>query len=159
MAVRIPIKDVKIPVLFRSLLNRDVTGVKIPAFVPSATDTCLAAVYQGNDGVNLAVCVCDLELVTYAGAALVLLQPPVAKEAIATRKLDPSLTENFQEILNICATLLTGPDVPHVKLGPAYVNRAEWPEEVNKFIAPARSSVAVKITIAGYGAGRMGIFT
>jgi len=159
VAVRILIKDVKIPILFRGLLNRDVTGVKIPAFVPAAADTCLAAVYQGNDGATLAVCVCDLDLVSYAGAALVLVQPPVAKEVIATRKLDPGLTENFQEILNICATLLTGADIPHVKLGPSYVNRSDWPDEVVKFVAPARSSAAMKITIAGYGAGRIGIFT
>lgn len=155
----IRVKADKIPPLFRNLLNREVTAAKIAPFTISVSDPCVTATYLGDGGALIAVCVCDIELVANAGAALVLIPAPVAKESVRARKIDEGLAENFQEILNICASIVGSADNHRTSLGNVYLTQAARPPEVAQFIKASRSQNAVKLTIAGYEGGRMCIFT
>jgi hypothetical protein len=149
----------KVTALFRQLLGRDVTGAKIPPFIIPVADPCITATFVAEDGAMVAVCVCDLDLAANAGAALVLIPAGAAKDCVTTRKLDPSLRENFLEILNICSSLFGGTDTQRVKLGKVCDSQKERSEDVVKFIKTPHATQPVKLTIAGYGAGRICVYT
>jgi hypothetical protein len=157
--VDIRVKADKIPPLFRNLLNRDVTAAKIAPFTISVSDPCVTATYLGDGGALIAVCVCDIELVANAGAALVLIPAPVAKDSVRSRKIDEGLAENFQEILNICASIVSSSDNHRTSLGKVFLTQAARTPEVTQFIKASRTQSAVKLSITGYEAGRMCIYT
>jgi len=153
------VNTVKLPGLFRSMLNKEVTAAKLPPFIIPPNEPCITANYETDQGVIVAVCVCDLALVANAGAALVLLPPSAAKDSVTSKKLDPSLAENFLEILNVCNSLFSTPEAQRIKLGKVCTIQKERTEETTKFIASAGTKYATKLTVAGYGDGRMCIFS
>lgn len=148
----------KLPTLLRHTLNRDVTSEKIGPFSIPDTQPCVTVTYEGNEGEVLAVCVCDLEFAANSGGALSMIPPGGVKESIAAKKLDSSIADNFQEILNICASLFAAEGVPHVKLGHVYFSQRERPVNVAKLLAAPAARKDLKVTISGYGAGRVSFF-
>lgn len=145
----------KLPTLLRQMLNRDVTSEKIAPFTIPAVQPCVTATYEGNEGEVLAVCVCDLEFAANSGGALSMIPPAAVKESLVAKKLDSSIADNFQEILNICASLFAAEGVPHVKLGHVYLSQRERPENIAKLVATPAVRKDIKVTISGYGAGRV----
>jgi hypothetical protein len=149
----------KVTALFRQILSREVTGAKIPLFTIPVADPCITATYLNQEGAQIAVCVCDLELVANAGAALVLMPAASAKECVTTRKLDPSLKENFLEILNICTSLFGGTDAVRIKLGQVCDSAKDRSPEAAALIKTPHATCAVKLSIAGYTGGRICVYT
>ncbi len=79
-------------------------------------------------------------------------------DSIKAKRLDPSVFENFKEILNVCAQLFGGATPHPVRLGSVYAPADVVPDPVKKFIAEKRERKDVLVSIAGYGNGSMGIF-
>lgn len=149
----------KVIALFRGILSREVTGAKIPPFTIPITEPCVTATYGTEGGGMVAVCVCDLDLVANAGAALVLIPASEAKASVTKRQIDPSLRENFQEILNICTSLVGGTDTQRVKLMQVWDVQKDRSPEAASLIKTPHASCPVKLTIGGYGSGRICVYT
>jgi hypothetical protein len=147
----------KIAGLFKQiLLGRAVTAQKIAPFRISATEPSATAVYQDTTGGTAAVCVCDVDLVHKAGAALCLIP---ADSRLSAAKIDPALAENFQEILNICAQLFSGPDGHRVTLHSVLLSADKRPPEIVAMVASPPWRLDVKLAITGYGEGRISVFS
>ncbi len=149
----------RIPVLLRELLNRNVTAQALPAFSVTETEPWTLASYVTDEDKAVAVIACDLELVANAGAALVLLPASASKESVTRKKLDPALLENFQEILNIYTSLFTAPGSARVRLGKVCASAKDLPPDAAALLKTPANRHAEKLTIPGYGGGRMGIFS
>ncbi|MGB9488927.1 MAG: hypothetical protein WCA92_00555 [Terriglobales bacterium] len=148
----------KLPTLLRHTLNRDVTCEKIAPFTIPDAQPSVTATYESNEGDVLAVCVCDLEFAANSGGALSMIPLGGVKESITAKKLDSSLADNFQEILNIFGSLFAAEGIPHVKLGRVYFSQRERPENVAKLISAPAARKDMKVSTSGYGAGRVSFF-
>ena len=139
------------------LLGRKVTAKTIAAFNFSGSDQTLTAVYESSEGVLVAACVCDSELVLTAGAALCLVPAAEAQQNLKAKKWDPSLVENFKEVLNVCTQLFLGPQSSRVKLQGVFVGAEPRPEKAATLLAKPRWRINLQLSIAGYGEGRIAI--
>lgn len=145
--------------LLCELLGRKVTTTTIPAFPITGGAPTLTAVYATSEGAVVGACVCDLDFVLNAGAALVLVPLYEVQESAKAKKWEPSLVENFKEILNVCAQLFCEPQLPRVALQSVCVEAAARPTNAADLLAKPRKRVDVQLSIAGYGGGRMTVLT
>src|SRR5262249_41627245 len=97
-----PLTPPAIGVLLSQILGRAVTAKKIPPFPRGTPAPKVLAAYEGDNGSLVSVCVYDLALAAYAGAALVLAPVNLAKESITAGRCSEALLENLAEVLNIC---------------------------------------------------------
>lgn len=155
----IVIRPERIGRLFQDLLRRKVEATAIPVFPFSKTDTTLTAQFSTGDSTVLAVCVCDLELVLGAGAALCLVPLYEVQENVKAKRWAPSLVDNFKEVLNICAQLFADSQSDRVRLDSVSFGTEPRPPKSADLIAKPGRRMDVKLAIDGYGAGRISIFS
>jgi len=84
--------------------------------VEAANGDDYAAVYVDENEMPGAVVLCDRAFATYAGAALSMMHPEVAKEALAEPELSQPILDNLHEIMNICTGLIISESTPHLRL-------------------------------------------
>ena len=82
----------------------------------SPTSNSYFGVYVSDAGVPVALCGCDLAFAANSGAALSMLPPNAAKDAVKARELTPMMLANLHEVMNICTRLLLHDDSPHLRL-------------------------------------------
>ncbi len=118
IAPTVPVPSLK---AVRDLLG-DLTGKEIevssgaePVGV-GGTSGSVVGLYVDAELRSRAVVVFDLALAAYSGAALGLVPPAGAQDAVAAGALPENLVENCLEVLNIMASLFNLPKAPHLKL-------------------------------------------
>jgi len=135
----------------------DGLSVKLgPKLDVSPTASGFAGVYVSDDGAPAALCGCDLAFAANSGAALSMLPPNAAKDAMRDKQLTPVMLANLHEVMNICTRLMLRDDSPHLKL-----------RELSAFsvlAAPAaaiarapRARVDFELAIAKYGTGVLSV--
>jgi len=142
--------------LLHELLGREVTIKNGPAV--TAKDAVFTASYVGDSDDLLALCLCDLELVLDCGAALCLIPVYEVTKSLKAKQLDPALSENFKEVLNICAQLFGTGSAQRVRLASVYRTGDDVPEPVKKFMADSKVRRDLQLAISGYGSGKMTVF-
>ena len=143
--------------LLEDLLGRKVAVKTIPAFDLSATDSLLTALYENAEGVPVAVVVCDLEFVLNAGAALCLIPLYEVQKNEKAKTWEPSLVENFKEVLNICARLFGELESYRIRLGTVCLGKEPRSPQALQLLAKPAWRTDIQLTIAGYAGGRMAI--
>ena len=143
--------------LFTGILGKSVTAAKGAVYNPTAVEPRMIAVFRGDESDPIWVCLVDLALTAYAGAALVMLPAEAAKEVITKRQADESLGENFAEILNICSQLFTTTTARPVRLQETVWGKGagQAPAGAKKPTPAFRLDMLVKI--AGYGDGKLSL--
>jgi len=136
--------------LLTQLLGRTVVVRKAPSPLLMPAPNVITAVYTADDGIPATACVCELALAAYAGAALTAIPPAAAKEALATKCIEPNLLDNFGEILNICSHLFNDISTEHVRL--LEVSRGT---ALGAAVKASASKSEFLVEIPGYGGGRM----
>ena len=139
------------------LLFRDCDIAQGEPVVHSATSLATTAVYVDDNLKTAALIICDLELSAYAGAAIGLIPPGGAEAAVEDKELSPTVKENFDEVLNVLASLFNAEGEPHVKLYQTFGLRELPPNDVIAMSRVFGRRSDLKIKVAGYGAGRMSI--
>jgi len=109
-------------------------------------------VYVSDDGVAAALCGCDMAFAANSGAALSMLPPNVAKEAVKDRELTPVMLANLHEVMNICTRLMLRDDSPHLKLRELCAVTA-LPASAAAIVSAPKARIDFEIGIAKYGAG------
>lgn len=155
----VTIRTERIGKLFEDLLGRKVIVKATAAFPVSGGNPTLTGVYETSEGTVLAACVCEMALVLHGGAALCLVPMYEAQEHAKAKKWDPSLVENFKEILNVCGQLFCEPQSPRVRLQGVCLGPEAVPEGAARLIAKPGKRLDVQLSITGYEGGRMAIFT
>ena len=112
----------------------------------------VVADYVNDEGVAQARLICDLSLANSAGAALTMIPPPVAQEAIKKQEVPETILVNLQEILNICVNVFAGNEQQHLKLGRAQFVR---PGQPGFPAAAVPSSAAFEVQVPRYGQGTL----
>jgi hypothetical protein len=147
------IKD-KLALLLSQIVGKPVTIEIAPTAAVATFTPGLVATYETGTGEIAAIWVSDLELVANAGAALCMIPPYVAQESIKAKKiLEPFLSENYQEVLNICARLFS--DSPDSRVRLRSVEFSEKCEPSKLIPNAACAQREVRLNIVGYGRGRM----
>jgi len=109
-------------------------------------------VYVSDDGSPVALCGCDVAFAANSGAALSMLPPNVAKEAVKDKELTPVMLANLHEVMNICTRLMLRDDSPHLKLRELCVQSA-LPPPAAAVLAAAKGRIDFEIGIVKYAPG------
>ena len=132
--------------------------LKINPGDPVATDAdskSIVAIFVNADGSPATACFCDLPFAAYSGAALSMIPKGGAEDAAKSGELSEMMRGNLNEIMNICSRLFITNDTPHVKLETLYDKAGELPENARAMVDAAAGRSDFRVTIPGYGEGRM----
>ncbi|GAA3167327.1 hypothetical protein GCM10010466_67480 [Planomonospora alba] len=140
--------------LFEDMLGRSVTvGVTDPALAEDLRRAAVA-LYVDNSRKLTAVAGLDLNLASYAGAAIGLIPVGGAEASIEDGELTPMLADNVREICNILTGLLNQQDLPHLKLYESYMPGETAPADATSRLLALGARLDLKVDIAGYGSGK-----
>jgi|SRR5579872_3820855 len=142
--------------LLSELLGRHVTSRKIEPCCLTSGEQKNVACYESEDHAVVAICVCDKAISAYAGAALAMIPPMVAKESLAGGQGGDFLLENFSEILNIWRQLFQKLN-PRILTPQLFLKREDVPPAVAALLSKPKSRADAEINIAGYGSGQISI--
>ncbi len=139
--------------LLTDLVGRNVTPKSAPGAKPPVGPQAVAA-YVDPAGALLAVALCDVPSGASLGAALVLIPPASVEDAVKAKQLDPSLTENLYEVLNVFSSIFPISGGPRVLLR-ALITDGKLPDDVVALMAKPAQRLDMDVTVAGYLSGRM----
>jgi hypothetical protein len=112
---------------------------------------------QGGPG---AIMLCDLATSIYTGAALTVMPPETAREAVDSKTLDDNMFENFKEVMNILGgSLFNSPDTPHLVLREIWMTPAKLPSELEPLFTQPSERADMDLTIEEYGDGKLTLLT
>ena len=133
-------------------------GVNPGAPVTPTPDSPVAvAVYVDPHMAINALCVMDLGAAAYTGAALALLPPGGAQDAVEEdHELTGMLVEALHEVVNVLSALFNVPGAPHSKLHKLYAPGEDLPGEVDGMLANF-NRLDLAIDVPGYGKGAISL--
>lgn len=141
--------------LFTDLLGRAVRLQPASPFLLDSGDPFSVAVYVDNRLATTALAVLDLPLSAHLGAALGLLPPLAAEDAIGENGLSEVLVDNLYEVVNVVSSLFNKPHAPHVKLYALYAPGSSAPRDVLGWVEQPFGRLDVEVTLPGYGSGHL----
>ena len=115
------------------------------------------AVYVDPQMAINALCVMDLGAAAYTGAALALLPPGGAQDAVEEDgELTSLLVEALHEVVNVLSALFNTPGAPHSKLHKLYAPGDDLPGDIVGMLA-AFNRLDLVVEIQGYGKGGLSL--
>ncbi|MFC7479738.1 hypothetical protein ACFQX7_06490 [Luedemannella flava] len=143
--------------MFEDLLGRDVNvSVTGPAQASDVKGMAIA-VYTDQNLRLSAVLGLDLPLAANAGAALGLLPPGAAEDAVDDKALAPNLAENVKELCNIFTGLLNREDAPHLRLYQFIAPGEQVPTDVASQLIALGQRLDLEVEVTRYGTGRLAL--
>jgi hypothetical protein len=147
------------------LLGRDVVVAKQdPLLKPAEAFAVRVYVHGGvpgekhpGDGQPAAVLLMDRPAAAFIGSALSLVPKGAAEESAKGPAWMDTLTDNVAEVLNVMTGLFNKGAVRHVIPGHWSVKAPVRPED-GVFVNLGRQKLALRITVPGYGVGRISLF-
>lgn len=144
------------------LLVGGLIGKQVPAkigqpLVASPTSPLAVAEYMTNQNEIGGLVFCDVPLAASLGAALILLPPNAANDAVKANKIPEQLAENCREVLNVGARWFNAPLRPHVRLTEVYWNQAGIPVKVAEYAKRANARLDVMLAIPNYPVGTLSL--
>ncbi len=116
------------------------------------------AVYVNDAGAPGAACACDIAFAANGGAALSMLPPNVAKDAVRTKELTDVMSANLREVMNICTRLVLRENTPHLRLDQVYPI-ASLPAPAAAMVAAATHRIDFELGLGKYGGGLMAVLS
>lgn len=133
------------------LLFREVT---LTAGRPQAvTELTLITEFVSDRNALGAVCVIDLPLAAWIGAAIGLLPPGIAKESVDEKSLTSGLLENVGEVMSVLASVFNATGGSHVRRGDVHAPGSLPPAAVSQLARAAGGRCDFTVEVAGYGKG------
>jgi hypothetical protein len=113
-------------------------------------------VYVSDDGTPVALCGCDMAFAANSGAALSMLPPNAAREAVKEKVLMPVMLANLHEVMNICTRLVLRDDSPHLKLHELCALNA-LPAPAAAIVAAPKGRIDFEVGLGKYGSGLLSV--
>lgn len=110
-----------------------------------------------DTGALAAVAVLDLALAAGLGAALGLLPPGAAEDAVDEGALTPILQENLYEVVNILSSVYNVPGSAHVRLTTLHVHGEPVPPDAAALAIVIGRRVDVTVALGRYGGGGLSL--
>lgn len=157
-ATTYPLPDV---MLVRELLGMLFDGLIVKAggkldLTPKSN--AYVALYVADDGSPAALCACDIAFAANSGAALSMLPPNVAKDAVKSAELTDVMAANLREVMNICTRLVLRENSPHVRLD-SVSGAGKLPGPAAGLIAAAKGRIDFEVSLGKYGGGQIAVLT
>ncbi len=115
------------------------------------------AVYVDPHMAINALCVMDLGASAYTGAALALLPPGGAQDAVEEDgELSGMMVEALHEVVNVLSALFNVPGAPHSKLHKLYAAGADLPGDIEGMLANF-NRIDLALEVPGYGKGALSL--
>jgi hypothetical protein len=115
------------------------------------------AVYVDPQMAINALCVMDLGASAYTGAALALLPPGGAQDAVEEDgELTSLLVAALHEVVNVLSALFNTPGAPHSKLHKLYAPGDDLPGDIQGMLANF-NRIDLAIEVPGYGKGAISL--
>ena len=140
--------------LLGEILGHSVTAKKRPPNPLSGPGTRVIAVFESDNDAVVAACVCDLTLAVEMGAALVMLPPAAAQEAVTAGKCSANLMENLAEVLNMCRPWFQQ-NGAHIRCPQLYQTPCAMPAPVAHLLRAPKQRLDLDVTVSGYRSGKM----
>jgi hypothetical protein len=122
----------------------------------SAKSGCYFGVYVTDDGAPGAIIACDIAFAANSSAALSMLPPNVAKEAVKSRQLTEVMVANLREVMNIGTRLVLTEGSPHLRLDQVCAGPGLPPAAV-ALLGAIKGRVDFEIGLGKYGSGLFAI--
>jgi hypothetical protein len=120
---------------------------------PTPEKPVAVAVYVDPHMAVNALCVMDLGAAAYTGAALALLPPGGAQDAVEEdHELTGMMVEALHEVVNVLSALFNVPGAPHSKLHRLYAPGEDLPGDIEGLLANF-NRLDLAIEVPGYGKG------
>jgi hypothetical protein len=143
--------------MFEGILGRDVDVAPGEPVVPTAAAWAGVGAYVEDNLTLSAAIAADLALTAYAGAALGLVPPASAAQAITDYIISDAIWENFAEVLSIGSTLLNNDGAPHVRLYASFPPGETPQADIAGLLHGLGRRLDLKVTISGYGSGMLSV--
>jgi hypothetical protein len=139
----------------RDLLGMLFDGLAVKAGAKldlSPKSSAYAACYVTDAGAPAALCACDISFAANSGAALSMLPPNIAKDAVRTQQLTEVMIANLREVMNICTRLVLRENSPHLRLD-AVCPIGKLPPAAAAIVGGAKGRIDFEIGLGKYGGG------
>ena len=124
---------------------------------PTPEKPVAVAVYVDPQMAVNALCVMDLGAAAYTGAALALLPPGGAQDAVEEDgELTGMLVEALHEVVNVLSALFNVPGAPHSKLHKLYAPGDDLPGDIEGMLANF-NRLDLAVDVPGYGKGAISL--
>ncbi len=147
-----PAKDVRD--LLEGLLGKDTDfsdGLRVTA--PGG----LVGLYVDDQLGLRAIVAFDIAMAAYTGAAIGLMPPGGAQDAVDDGELFPVMRDNAAEVLNVMAALFNVGGAPHLRLYAHYARGEEVPADVPARLGALGMRADWAVAVKGYGTGQLSI--
>ena len=148
-------KDVK--EMLTGLVGKPVGVAPGGPVTPAPNKPVSVAVYVDPYLNTNALCVMDLGASAYTGAALALLPPGGAQDAVEEDgELSGMMVEALHEVVNVLSALFNVPNAPHSKLHKLYAPGEDLPGDIESLLANF-NRIDLAIEVPGYGKGALSL--
>jgi len=139
--------------MLSGLVGKDVSVSPGAPVTPEPNRPVTVAIFTAPDMSVNALCVMDLAASAYTAAALALLPPGGAQDAVEEDKeLSPMLLEALHEVVNVLSALFNTPGAPHSKLNKLIPDGEEPPGDIAGMLA-GFNRIDLAIEVPSYGKG------
>jgi hypothetical protein len=143
--------------MISGLVGKEVSVSPGAPVTPEPNRPVTIAIYTAPDMSVNALCLMDLGASAYTAAALALLPPGGAQDAVEEDKeLSPMLLEALHEVVNVLSALFNTPGAPHSKLNKLVPDGGEVPGDIAGMLA-GFNRLDLAIEVPGYGKGALSL--
>jgi hypothetical protein len=143
--------------MISGLIGKEVAVSPGAPVTPEPNRPVTVAIYTAPDMSVNALCVMDLGASAYTAAALALLPPGGAQDAVEEDKeLSPMLLEALHEVVNVLSALFNTPGAPHSKLNKLVADSEDIPGDVAGMLA-GFNRLDLSLEVPGYGKGGLSL--
>jgi len=143
--------------MLSGLVGKEVSVSPGAPVTPEPNRPVTVAIYTAPDMSVNALCVMDLGASAYTAAALALLPPGGAQDAVEEDKeLSPMLLEALHEVVNVLSALFNTPGAPHSKLNRLVADGEEIPGDIAGMLA-GFNRIDLALEVPGYGKGGLSL--
>ena len=143
--------------MLSGLVGKEVSVSPGAPVTPEPNRPVTVAIYTAPDMSVNALCVMDLGASAYTAAALALLPPGGAQDAVQEDKeLSPMLLEALHEVVNVLSALFNTPGAPHSKLNKLVADGEEIPGDIVGMLANF-NRIDLTVEVPGYGKGGLSL--
>jgi hypothetical protein len=143
--------------LLSGLLGKTIEAKPSAKWEPAPDMPAVVAAFGPDDGPTSCLWVFDMNTAIYAGAALTMMPPEEAKQAVQAKELRDGFIENVREIFNVGSSLFNSADGSSVKLKDSYVTSKDIPDSVKQLMASSSGRLDLEIVVPDYGKGNISV--
>jgi hypothetical protein len=143
--------------MLSGLIGKEVSVSPGAPVTPEPNRPVTVAIFTAPDMSVNALCVMDLGASAYTAAALALLPPGGAQDAVEEDKeLSPMLLEALHEVVNVLSALFNTPGAPHSKLNRLVADGEDIPGDIAGMLANF-NRLDLALEVPGYGKGALSL--